>query len=578
MKLPVVWKLVVTVAAALTACSDSSSGETHDGGPRRDAAWDGQVLDDSGDPSDGQTADAAVGCQQTPICEAASSHHCYYVATDGDDQAAGSIDAPFATIQHGVDVMEPGDYLYLRGGTYHEHSIILYNKRGSQDAWFTVKSYPCEWAVVDAQHAQGNEGINVFISTSPHEYAPIYWSFEHFEVTGAGPPLEGNTYDDIQSIRGAGFFFWPGYHMRFRYMYVHDNYGGGGPNGGAGIKFQNEGGTAVHHVEITHCHVSNNGWPGATNHNLGNIIFFSDYVQNPADVDIDRCQHSNVIAYNLIENSNTGFKTKSDQQLVRDHTGQDMEAKGRGNEIHHNIFRHHNGIAIWSAQDFSQIHHNVIDDAKSGILSGKPPSNGSRESFYVVVYNNLVLNSGDGGSISIYHGSEDTTKNYQTEPWHPFWFVYNNIIESGTDGNGHNDINVLFSWAEHQVDMDTVHIDHNLFYPRTVDDPVIDVADDANDYSVAQYEAAGWATNLYAHPEATDDPLHPSDDPYKLRLEHHVEGATTIQNAGLDAPHPYLSGVTIPAYIGPCDDDDCSWIDDVEALSDTANLTESHWP
>jgi len=98
----------------------------------------------------------------------------------------------------------------------------------------------------------------------------------------------------------------------------------------AGIKFQNEGGTAVHHVEIPHCHVSDNGWPGATNHNLGNIIFFSDYVQDPADVDIDRLQHSNVIAYNLIENSNTGFKTKSDQQLVRDHTGQDMEAKDRG--------------------------------------------------------------------------------------------------------------------------------------------------------------------------------------------------------------------------------------------------------
>ncbi len=563
------------------ACSDDDSSGGADAAVEDDATNDAHVLHDGGTDGlvDGGDGDAQpMDCGTEPICEAATGHHCYYVATDGSDDAAGTIDAPFATIQHGIDTMEPGDYLYLRGGTYHEHSISLYNKRGSEDAWFTVKSYPCEWAIVDAAHEDGDNGINVFVSTSPHGYAPIYWRFEHFEVTGAGPAYDGRTYDDIQSIRGAGFFFWPGYHMQFRYMYIHDNYGGGGPNGGAGIKFQNEGGTAVHHVEITHCHVSDNGWPGAENHNLGNIIFFSDYQPRPEDVDIDVCQHSNVIAYNLIENSNTGFKTKNDQQLVRDLTGDDMEAKDRGNDIHHNIFRHHNGIAIWSAQDFSQVHHNVVDDAVSGILSGKPPSNGSRESFYVVVYNNLVVNSGQGGSISIYHGGEDTEKNYQTEPWHPFWYVFNNIIEAGSDGNGHNDINVLFSWAEHQVDMSTVHIDHDFFYPRSPDDPVIDVADDANDFSVNQYEAQGWADDLFAHEEDGNDPLHPADNPYKLRFDHRVEGDLTIGTAGLDADHPYLPGKRIPAYLGPCEDEACSWIDEVEGLADRANLMEKSRP
>ena len=153
-----------------------------------------------------------------------------------------------------------------------------------------------------------------------------------------------------------------------------------------------------------------------------------------------------------------GSKTKNDQQLCRDNLGNDMGASDRGNQIHHNILLDHN-IGIWMAQDFAQVHHNVVVRAETGILAGKPPSNGSRESFHVVVYNNLVQEAGHGGAIAIYHGSESTAKNYDDEPWHPFWHVYNNIIEDGSD------INLLFDWSPHEVDMTTVFIDHNYFYP-----------------------------------------------------------------------------------------------------------------
>ena len=42
----------------------------------------------------------------------------YYVATTGSDSNAGTLASPFATIQHAIDIIAAGDYIYVRGGTY----------------------------------------------------------------------------------------------------------------------------------------------------------------------------------------------------------------------------------------------------------------------------------------------------------------------------------------------------------------------------------------------------------------------------------------------------------------------------
>jgi hypothetical protein len=60
----------------------------------------------------------------------------YYVATNGSNAAAGTIGAPFATIQHGVDQLAAGDTLYIRGGRYHEAvSISGLNGDGGGTDW-----------------------------------------------------------------------------------------------------------------------------------------------------------------------------------------------------------------------------------------------------------------------------------------------------------------------------------------------------------------------------------------------------------------------------------------------------------
>lgn len=53
----------------------------------------------------------------------------YFVAPDGSDNSAGTLEAPFATINRAQEEVEPGDTVYLRGGTYHMDESHIAQKR-----------------------------------------------------------------------------------------------------------------------------------------------------------------------------------------------------------------------------------------------------------------------------------------------------------------------------------------------------------------------------------------------------------------------------------------------------------------
>lgn len=78
----------------------------------------------------------------------APSGKTYYVATDGNNANSGSIDAPWATLQHAADVAAAGDTVLVRRGVYNEHVAF----RTSGDAprgYITFASYAGETATID---------------------------------------------------------------------------------------------------------------------------------------------------------------------------------------------------------------------------------------------------------------------------------------------------------------------------------------------------------------------------------------------------------------------------------------------
>ncbi len=72
----------------------------------------------------------------------------FFVAPGGSDGNPGTLDRPFATIQHGIEQLHPGDTLYLRGGRYREQ-VMARRLRGDEDTPICLRNYPGETAVID---------------------------------------------------------------------------------------------------------------------------------------------------------------------------------------------------------------------------------------------------------------------------------------------------------------------------------------------------------------------------------------------------------------------------------------------
>src|SRR6266571_5195282 len=98
----------------------------------------------------------------------ASSGHVYYVATNGSDSNPGTIDQPWATLTNALGDLQPGDTLYVRGGTYQERVLPGPLAKGTESAPIIVQAYPGEFPVV-----KGLFWVN----------EPTYWIFDGINVT-----------------------------------------------------------------------------------------------------------------------------------------------------------------------------------------------------------------------------------------------------------------------------------------------------------------------------------------------------------------------------------------------------------
>ena len=72
----------------------------------------------------------------------------YYISPTGSDANQGSIEYPWSSLGYAQTRLQPGDILYLRGGTYYESGIRL-RISGSSTQPIIIQSYTGERAIID---------------------------------------------------------------------------------------------------------------------------------------------------------------------------------------------------------------------------------------------------------------------------------------------------------------------------------------------------------------------------------------------------------------------------------------------
>ena len=209
----------------------------------------------------------AVGLAFVTASAAASE---YYVATTGSDSNAGTMDAPFATLQKGVNTAVAGDTVWIRGGTYKittpasSSAGINFTKSGTSDTnRIKYWAVPGEVPVIDFS--------GMVISTSGYtngfNVTGSYLHFKGLEIANVPMTMYSNNgvsvggsaaYDIFESLNmhhnsGNGIFLGNksgGGHLILN-SDAHDNYDpnsnqGMGQNAdGFGVHYQTSGATTI---------------------------------------------------------------------------------------------------------------------------------------------------------------------------------------------------------------------------------------------------------------------------------------------------------------------------------------------
>lgn len=121
------------------------------------------------------------------LLAATTSAATYFVAPDGVDSAAGTIDAPWRTLQRAADhpPLAGGDTIYLRGGTYTQR--ITLSRSGLDSARpITLAAYPGEKPLLDGSSlTPPNDSTGLVTVRNASHLRIIGLELAHYRATGA---------------------------------------------------------------------------------------------------------------------------------------------------------------------------------------------------------------------------------------------------------------------------------------------------------------------------------------------------------------------------------------------------------
>jgi parallel beta-helix repeat protein len=121
----------------------------------------------------------------------------YYVATTGSDSAAGTLNAPFLTLQHAVNAVKPGDTILLESGTYAGCRIGV---SGTAGAPITLEAAPGANVLIDAPGASNLHGSDIEVESFQH--AVNYWTIAGLQVENAprsGIDVRGTNFITVEN-------------------------------------------------------------------------------------------------------------------------------------------------------------------------------------------------------------------------------------------------------------------------------------------------------------------------------------------------------------------------------------------
>ena len=132
-----------------------------------------------------------------------------YVATDGNDNAAGTIEAPMATLPAAYKKISKGDTICFRGGTYHVTDeqvmktdntyayVFALEKAGTATRRTCIMGYPGERSVFNFSALQ-LDGAHRF---SAFYLGANYLHLRNFDIVGLPVRIKGHTQSECVSAR-----------------------------------------------------------------------------------------------------------------------------------------------------------------------------------------------------------------------------------------------------------------------------------------------------------------------------------------------------------------------------------------
>lgn len=381
-----------------------------------------------------------------------------YVSPDGNNQATGNKENPLQTIQKALDIVQPGQTIYLREGDYIGPGV--FRNSGSEGQYITLRNYPGEKPRITME--KNNDGAILYLNGNDYII------------------IDGLEIGDFSADIAQGILLDNGEnHVIIRNNLIHNlvtnkpgENDGGEANAilcyGSGVTEE----TAIHDICIENNEIYNNttGWCEAVSitGNVKNVNVINNIVHDNTNIGIDFY-------------GNAGYCSEPELDQPR-------YCIAAGNEVYNSLcdYAECAGLYVDGARDII-LENNNVHDCMYGIEIGSEELKANYPVKNIIVRNNYVYHNPAGGIRIGGYAEEETGVVTKT-------VIENNIVAD--NGKGDNRWNGELYFAK----CDGIEVRNNVIYKTVSNDPLI-----GSDMSGEYIRNVTFAENTFYEPAGAEE-------------------------------------------------------------------------